>query len=295
MLGVPRQQKGPPVETRRGVHRAAKERRGVLIGRARREDDRRWTAVEKLRAALARAAAGRTRRTAGILSVAAPVASRAAAERTNQETSPITRCGECSHWRKTRETGGSPSSCRNAFSFGTISGSIRNRSIAHQNVRFTQRGARVRSRPVAYRRLLEVRAEDRRRQMQRCGRHAVLLFEQARSEAERMPDQHRASWFVDLGDAFVAKPQVRRPRCPSTNCRPRLECHRSGCFDRRSKISAEIVSRNSSPARCTTCSNVPAVTMTTSWPRARSARPRPMNGWTSPAEPTGVMTKSVLA
>src|SRR4030095_14238933 len=48
MLGEPCEQQGASMESRRGVHRAAKERGGVLIGRARREDDRRWTAVEKL-------------------------------------------------------------------------------------------------------------------------------------------------------------------------------------------------------------------------------------------------------
>ena len=46
-----------------------------------------------------------------------------------------------------------------------------------------------------------------------------------------------------------------------------------------------------SPARSLASRNGSAVSSVTSWPRARSARPMPMNGCTSPLEPTGVRMK----
>ena len=84
--------------------------------------------------------------------------------------------------------------------------------------------------------------------MKRCGWDTVLLLEQARSETEGMTDQYRPSRFVDVGDAFVSEPQVLRDGAEH-ELQPPPRVPRSGCFDITSKICAETVSRNSSPAR----------------------------------------------
>src|SRR5215204_63781 len=48
MFGKPCQQQCPPVETCGSVHSAAKERRGILVGRSCREDDWGRTPIEEL-------------------------------------------------------------------------------------------------------------------------------------------------------------------------------------------------------------------------------------------------------